>query len=1073
MSRILHTLIFVFSLSFFIVAQHPLSSVEVASASTVYGYRIFDKVDQTYAFISFSVDNPAQVKVESQRPASGAHICAAEYYNGKIYAYTYKQDMFGESLPEYFEIYDANTYDLIQRKNPFPYMMHDMAYDHTTNTMYGLVEEKANSGRLIKANLCIIDMESGDYVVVGDVGPLKNNGVLVGLACSKEGRLYGVSDFRCVYEIDKHTGKATQIGTQGNLAVINALQSIAFDYQTDVLYWAHTTPDYGWWSIINPQTGVVSKQATLGGDAEVTGLFFKNPANLDVPDKVEDLRAHAVQPGSLAIDLFWKNPAVKLNNEALSDLAGIQIFQLGRSEIVADIPFSGKSENTHFQITVGNPGDYTYRVIPYNKSGMGKPAMISLFAGFGKPEAVHNLIAVKADDEVCVRWDAPQKSVNGGIVELDKISYQIRRIEGKDTLIVSAAQKEKEYRESLTSSGAYSYEVIAVSNQIAGVPAYSDKILIEGVAHIPYSSGFEDTDDVAFWRIFDVNNDSKGWEITSGYGAFSGKFAQASVNSSNSGNDWIVSPAIALEANTPYYLTFVVNGGYYPNNFKLALGEGFNPDQMTILANEYTNYESSVWETLKVRVEVPKSGNYYFGWHFYSPKGYAKLKLDNVAIEKVPQFDAQVNSIYIAPPSCSLGEMSPVSIEIVNNGVQDLVSLPVSLQTGVESYTEQVDVPIKSGEKVLYSFKKGANLSEYGLHALRAFASLANDADRTNDSTAVVFTYHAKPVLPPFSIGFEAEETESMLSWKVSDNTTASQGWIFPVTNKAFKGKQAAGYKASSSVKADHWLYSTCLELQGGKTYKLSYQLLNNSYSEKTNILKAYLGTDPQSEEMSLLVGDVRLTGLNTAWQNVIQYFTPQDDGVYYLGWHVISEAGMGDLIMDDIQVTPVSEKDILLENAFAQVPLDDKTSIKAILINNGSQDLRNIKVSYRVNEGEWISEIIPFVAALDTMDFVFKQTSDMKGQGCYPVIVRAEVEGDEVPENNLFAFDAVNSGDLTLDFESCKDFAIDNLVTSQNKKWSVIDEDKGVTYGIGTYLYPYKQQPYAILVFNPDKTDP
>lgn len=1074
MKQKIYTFIFLSFLSAIAIAQRkPVLSAEEDAPSTVYGYRIFDKVDQTYAFVSFSVDNPAQVKVEAQRSASGTHICAAEYYNGRIYAYTYTQDIFGESIPEYFEIYDGTTFDLIQRKNPLPYMMHDMAYDHTTNTMYGLVEEKANSGRLIKATLCIVDMENGDYKVVGDIGTLKNNGVLVGLACSKEGRLFGVSDYRCVYEIDKNTGKATQIGEQGNLAVINALQSMAFDYKSDILYWAHTTPDYGWWSTVNPLTGIVSKQATLGGDAEITGLFFKNPANLSVPKAVSGLSVEAKQPGSLSFDFSWANPTEKLNNEQLADLAGVRIFQLGNASIIADIPTSIQEKSVQHTITVPVPGNYTFRVIPYNKEGMGKPQMISLFAGFGKLEAVRNLSATKEGDLITVEWDAPLKSIDGGVVDLDKITYQVKRIKGADTLLVAPSLAERSFTESITLSGAYSYQVTAVSNGVAGVPAVSEKILIEGVAGIPYACGFEDTDDVAFWRIFDINNDSKGWEIASGYGALSGKFAQASASSSNSANDWLISPAIQLEANTPYYLTFAVNAGYYPNNFKVALGQECNPEQMTIWVADYVGYESSVWSTLKVRLEVPVAGNYYFGWYYYTAKGYAKIKMDNVSIEKVPQYDAQVNSIFIAPPSCSLGEMSPVSVEIVNNGVEDLVDLPITLQTGIELFTENVDVAIKSGDKVQYVFKKGADLSAYGLHSLRAFAALPEDANRLNDTTALAFTYHAKPASVPFAMGFEASEADAMLTWKVSENTTATQGWMVPVTNKSFKGKQAAAYKASSSVKADHWLYSTCLDLKGDKTYKLSYRLLNNSYSSKTNILDVLVGQDQMPEEMSIFAGNVSVTGMNTSWQKIEQYFTPENDGVYYIGWHVISEANMGDLIMDDIQLVEVAEKDVCIDNAFAQVPLNEKTVIKAVVINNGSVDLKNIRISYQVDKGEWVSEEIATLAALDTLVHIFGRTCDMKAIANYPVVVKVDADGDENTENNQFSFDAVNSGSLTLDFESCRDFSTDGFVTSQNQAWSVIDEDNTVTYGVGEYLYPYKQQPFGLLVFNPDKTEP
>ena len=133
----------------------------------------------------------------------------------------------------------------------------DMAYDYSTDTMYAV------SGDL----LCTVNLSDGSLTEVGFVGP----DAMLALACSTDGQLYGIGDDCNLYAIEKTEGMGEVCGFTGVIA--DGLQSMAWDHNTDTLYWAScaTTPHlFTYYTTM----GNLCELNTIDGTATVIGNIY-------------------------------------------------------------------------------------------------------------------------------------------------------------------------------------------------------------------------------------------------------------------------------------------------------------------------------------------------------------------------------------------------------------------------------------------------------------------------------------------------------------------------------------------------------------------------------------------------------------------------------------------------------------------------------------------------------------------------------------------------------------------------------------------------------------------------------
>ncbi|MCQ2318345.1 MAG: choice-of-anchor J domain-containing protein [Bacteroidales bacterium] len=104
----------------------------------------------------------------------------------------------------------------------------ELAYDYTTNTMYG----SSTSGN----TLYTIDLATGAYTAVGT---MSNVSAVAGLVCDLNGQLYAMAfTTGDLYMVDKTNASMTYVGNTGRTPAY--VQSAAIDYETGVCYWAYS-----------------------------------------------------------------------------------------------------------------------------------------------------------------------------------------------------------------------------------------------------------------------------------------------------------------------------------------------------------------------------------------------------------------------------------------------------------------------------------------------------------------------------------------------------------------------------------------------------------------------------------------------------------------------------------------------------------------------------------------------------------------------------------------------------------------------------------------------------------------
>ncbi len=642
------------ALSCMIMANAPAIAGE-----TAYGYLFGSKTGEN-GFVSFDIDNPQKLTVKN-RVYSYIHPSAGEYVDGRIYTYQVELGEISGISSDSWAVYDGETFKQIEQKNMYAMnRMVDMTFDYTTNTLYGLIEDKYTTGVVDATSLCAIDMSTGEYTIIGSPGELKaidgygreDIDALITLACDADGQLYAMSHYRYFYKIDKHTAKLTQVGERHNLGTASQFQSMTFDAEGR-LWWGQQHPDYAHFCEIDLTTAIpggfvdfrtdYDKLNKLGDDAQVTAIFFKDKTIRKQSLKAVDaLKAEIDKTDINAVQLSWALPTENYAGENAAP-TGIKIYRLGTSGPIATL----SADATTYTDNATGDGKVTYEVIPCNEAGDGFPAFITLFAGYDRLNAVTD-IAVSVDDRTAtLTWKAPTSTVNGGYADYNAITYNVYRGLGETVTPVATGISSTEFSETITDNGGFFYVIEPLCGGITGVSAKSETFVLTSTATIPYFTGFEDDGDGSQWTI--INNPaSAGWSIGKKSYIYDGKKTAIGSTNGKPADDWLISPAIEFEAGD-HILDYYANGASYDtHSYEICLGtDGRSPDSFTTSIYSVTDAkvydpdganlagtETKGWAHVEVKFNVAKAGTYHLGIHNVNTCTYANLRIDNLSIKK-------------------------------------------------------------------------------------------------------------------------------------------------------------------------------------------------------------------------------------------------------------------------------------------------------------------------------------------------------------------------------------------------------------------------------------------------------
>lgn len=308
------------------------------------------------------------------------------------------------------------------------------------------------------------------------------------------------------------------------------------------------------------------------------------------------------------------------------------------------------------------------------------------------PESVENL-TVTSDFDVLpptavLTFTTPVKAIDGS--NLTSLSAVEIRRDGELVATVPnpGVGEQVTVSDVVPEKGTYTYTVAAVNAAGAGRVTEQSIFVGDYRIHPPYSCDFTDKDEWEKFTVLNNNGDSYAWtqDQSSGY---------ASCNSSSSanGDDWLILPAIWLNAGFRYTFTVEVKSYWNgdPVAFEVMTGRDNTPEALTDKIGELPAADANIgttWRTYTYNVDVDESDEYFFAIHYIQKGNMCRLCVNKVEVGEglnvgapqaitdltaVPDFGGELKTeISFTAPSQSMAQTDLTSnlskIEVARDG---------------------------------------------------------------------------------------------------------------------------------------------------------------------------------------------------------------------------------------------------------------------------------------------------------------------------------------------------------------------------------------------------------------------
>jgi hypothetical protein len=307
----------------------------------------------------------------------------------------------------------------------------------------------------------------------------------------------------------------------------------------------------------------------------------------------------------------------------------------------------------------------------------------------------------------------------------------------------------------------------------------------------------------------------------------------------------------------------------------------------------------------------------------------------------LPANDLALVSINGLQSACNMTATNPVEITVKNFGTTAVSSFTATMIVdGGTPVPETVTATIATGTSYDYTFIAPADLSAAGPHSIKVFVTLASDSELWNDTLVLNVTNYTASATP-YTMGFESSEDIS--SWKIFDVNADGYTWGL-ATSGGHNAPACAEYSYNTNSAANDWIISTCILLETGKTYTISYyyKVQSGTYPES---MMVHMGTENTPTGLPTMITSYSSI-TSTTYVAGNNNFTVPADGIYYFGFHCYSAADMWNLYLDDITI---DESNSIAENdkdgSFSIWP----NPVTSVLNISSTDEISNIRITNMV----------------------------------------------------------------------------------------------------------------------------
>lgn len=319
-------------------------------SKTVYAF-VGNNAKEESGMATFDLFSPSDVNIYKNAKKIGV---AGAY--GKSEYYQILMDptpwAMGANYPELVTV-DIKTGDTTAKGNVMANAI-DMTYDYTTDNMYVLFSDDDD-----KQNLSIINLNDASVTEVA-----KLDGVLgVALACNKKGELYTIGTDGNLYSIDKEKGSLNNIGATGYTPCKFINQTMEFDHNTDMLYWAAISE--------KGTTSSLNRVDTSTGKATLIDDFAKNEnlIGLYIPHNYVPTGIHnEVIDGSKA-NISIESSVVEDYLRIIGEYTSVNVYNVAGACVVSDtnksgsVNFAGLTRGIYYVKVMNGNQSVSFKVI--------------------------------------------------------------------------------------------------------------------------------------------------------------------------------------------------------------------------------------------------------------------------------------------------------------------------------------------------------------------------------------------------------------------------------------------------------------------------------------------------------------------------------------------------------------------------------------------------------------------------------------------------------------------------------------------------------------------------------------
>ncbi|MDE7190750.1 MAG: choice-of-anchor J domain-containing protein [Muribaculaceae bacterium] len=442
-----------------------------------------------------------------------------------------------------------------------------------------------------------------------------------------------------------------------------AVQSIFFDDQDNisVVYECYKSGTY--------HVGFHALSPRNQSSLIIDDLSIEQGLALNVPSKVDNLTVIPGEHGELTATLTFTTPVHTVGGTELDALDKITVYREGTEDPVITLtPVAPGTEYTVVDEDAMN-GRLKYRVTAWNTNGEGADVEKEVYVGLDLPQAPTAIsLHDNLDGSVTLEWDQSAIGVNGGVVDLDEVTYTVYYFEeGTLKPLVNDIEGTTCTVKGLRNNGsqAFMFMFVTATNDMGESKPTEAPVLTIGDAYtVPFMEGFLSL--AGIWR---PEGETLKWGIYSGGSIDGDNYLMGALAQDYNAKGALRSGKFTVKgvANPKLAFSFYCVPGT-DNTLKVSLcREGGAPEQL-VMADFSTMEGPAGWRMCLADLNSVADAE-YFNILFeieINDKDYDFIYLDDINVRDVPTHNM---AAVVAPQNrITAGEEARIDVQLHNVG---------------------------------------------------------------------------------------------------------------------------------------------------------------------------------------------------------------------------------------------------------------------------------------------------------------------------------------------------------------------------------------------------------------------